>query len=60
VIKASGPAAGKGVELLEMKEEALLALDEIMRRREFGATGEEVVIEEFSDGDEWSILLVMG
>lgn len=56
VIKASGLAAGKGVILPESGEEALLALREIMLDRKFGDAGKEVVIEEFLEGDELSIL----
>ncbi|KAF2756009.1 phosphoribosylamine-glycine ligase [Pseudovirgaria hyperparasitica] len=56
VIKASGLAAGKGVIIPASKEEAQTALREIMLDREFGAAGDEVVIEEFMEGDELSIL----
>lgn len=56
VIKASGLAAGKGVIIPATKEEAHTALREIMLAHQFGAAGDEVVIEEFLDGDELSIL----
>jgi phosphoribosylamine--glycine ligase/phosphoribosylformylglycinamidine cyclo-ligase len=56
VIKASGLAAGKGVIISLSKEEAHAALKEIMLERQFGAAGDEVVIEEFLEGDEISIL----
>lgn len=56
VIKASGLAAGKGVIIPQSKEEAQAALKDIMLDREFGAAGDEVVIEEFLEGDELSIL----
>ncbi|PVI07679.1 phosphoribosylamine--glycine ligase [Periconia macrospinosa] len=56
VIKASGLAAGKGVIIPQSKEEAHAALKEIMLDKEFGAAGDEVVVEEFLDGDELSIL----
>ena len=56
VIKASGLAAGKGVILPESKEEAEAALRDIMLNKEFGAAGDEVVIEEFLEGEELSIL----
>lgn len=56
VIKASGLAAGKGVLIPETKEEAYAALDEIMADRAFGDAGDEVVVEEFLEGDELSIL----
>lgn len=58
VLKASGIAAGKGVLIPETKQEALEALDQIMVERKFGSAGDEVVIEEFLDGDEISILTI--
>lgn len=56
VIKASGLAAGKGVIIPETTEEALAGLNDIMVSKEFGAAGEEVVVEEFLTGQEISIL----
>ncbi|CUS10818.1 unnamed protein product [Tuber aestivum] len=56
VIKASGLAAGKGVIIPTSKEEALSAIKEMMVGKEFGAAGDEVVVEEFLEGDELSIL----
>lgn len=56
VIKASGLAAGKGVILPESPEQARAALYQIMVTREFGAAGDEVVIEERLTGEEVSIL----
>ncbi|MBU3917285.1 phosphoribosylamine--glycine ligase, partial [bacterium] len=54
VIKASGLAAGKGVLICENIETARKGLDEIMRKKVFGDAGDEVVIEEFMDGEEAS------
>lgn len=56
VIKASGLAAGKGVIIPATKEEAHQALKDIMLNKEFGSAGDEVVIEEFLEGEELSIL----
>jgi phosphoribosylamine--glycine ligase/phosphoribosylformylglycinamidine cyclo-ligase len=56
VIKASGLAAGKGVIIPQSTAEAQDALKDIMLDKEFGAAGDEVVIEEFLEGDELSIL----
>jgi phosphoribosylamine--glycine ligase/phosphoribosylformylglycinamidine cyclo-ligase len=56
VLKASGLAAGKGVIIPTTKQEAQDALKEIMMDKEFGSAGDEVVIEEFLEGDELSIL----
>ncbi|KAF2720685.1 phosphoribosylamine-glycine ligase [Polychaeton citri CBS 116435] len=56
VVKADGLAAGKGVLIPQTKVEALDALKSIMQTREFGDAGNSVVIEEFLEGDEISIL----
>ncbi|KAL4872011.1 hypothetical protein BDV12DRAFT_162862 [Aspergillus spectabilis] len=56
VIKADGLAGGKGVIIPTSKEEAHQALREMMLDRQFGDAGNEVVIEEFLEGDELSIL----
>jgi phosphoribosylamine--glycine ligase/phosphoribosylformylglycinamidine cyclo-ligase len=56
VIKADGLAAGKGVIIPISKEEAQTALWEIMDDKAFGAAGNSVVIEEYLEGDEISIL----
>lgn len=56
VIKADGLAAGKGVIIPETTEEAQAALKDIMLDKEFGAAGNSVVIEEYLEGDEISIL----
>ena len=54
VVKASGLAAGKGALVCDDREDALAALDAIMARREFGAAGDEVVVEERLQGWETS------
>ena len=56
VIKADGLAAGKGVLLPKTKQEAHDGLTQIMVAREFGAAGSQVVIEEFLEGEELSVL----
>jgi len=56
VIKADGLAAGKGVIVPGSKEEAQKALREIMVDGQFGTAGDEVVVEEFLDGEELSVL----
>lgn len=55
VIKASGLALGKGVLIAQNKEEALKVLEDIMVSKTFGDAGNEVVIEEFLEGQEISI-----
>ncbi len=56
VVKASGLAAGKGVIIAQSLEEAVKAVEEIMVDSKFGSAGNKVVIEEFLDGVEASIL----
>ncbi|MCC7366370.1 MAG: phosphoribosylamine--glycine ligase [Dehalococcoidia bacterium] len=54
VVKASGLAAGKGVIVCNDHRDALNALDIAMLRRDFGAAGDEVVIEQRLYGWETS------
>ena len=58
VIKADGLAAGKGVIIAGSATEARAAIDLIMGKREFGASGDRVLVEEFLRGDEISVLSV--
>jgi phosphoribosylamine--glycine ligase len=56
VVKASGLAAGKGALVCATGDEIDDALGACFRRREFGAAGDEVVIEEFLEGEELSMI----
>ncbi|NPV26145.1 MAG: phosphoribosylamine--glycine ligase [Firmicutes bacterium] len=56
VVKADGLAAGKGVVVAMDEETALAAVKEIMENRAFGEAGNQVVIEEYLEGEEVSIL----
>lgn len=56
VVKADGLAAGKGVVVAMTEEEAIAAIDMIMQEQAFGSAGDEVVIEEFMQGEEASLL----
>ena len=56
VIKADGLAAGKGVIVAMDMDQALGAIDEIMGDHAFGSAGSRVVVEEFMDGEEVSVL----
>ena len=56
VIKADGLAAGKGVIVAMTDEEAVAAVQEIMSDKAFGSAGSRVVIEEFMEGEEASLL----
>lgn len=56
VVKASGLAAGKGVIVCDDAGEAGQAASRIMRDREFGDAGDEVIIEERLSGPEVSLM----
>ncbi len=56
VIKADGLALGKGVIIANTRKEALEAVDSIMGKKIFGKSGEHIVIEEFLEGPEVSVL----
>jgi phosphoribosylamine--glycine ligase len=55
VVKASGLAAGKGAIVCDTEAAALRAVAGMLREGEFGAAGNEVVIEEFMRGEELSV-----
>jgi phosphoribosylamine--glycine ligase len=57
VVKASGLAAGKGVVIVESAEEAI-ATAQAMFGGQFGAAGDQVVIEEFLPGEEASFIVM--
>ncbi|NPV52511.1 MAG: phosphoribosylamine--glycine ligase [Firmicutes bacterium] len=56
VVKADGLAAGKGVIIAENRKDAEAAARSIMAERAFGAAGDRVVIEEFLEGEEVTVL----
>ena len=58
VVKADGLAAGKGVIVCDSRTEALGAIDRIAERKEFGAAGNELIIEEKLVGMEASVLAI--
>lgn len=59
VIKADGLCAGKGVTICHNEKEAIDTLNNILGEKIFGSEGEKVVIEEFLDGIEASLLCVV-
>ncbi len=59
VVKASGLAAGKGVVICQDLDQSREAVRSIMRDRRFGQAGSEVVIEEFLEGTEASLLCLV-
>ena len=56
VVKADGLALGKGVIICETAQQAIDALKEIMVDKKFGDAGSRVVIEEYIEGPEVSVL----
>jgi phosphoribosylamine--glycine ligase len=58
VVKADGLAAGKGVIICKSLKDAHNALNSIMIEKVFGASGNGIVIEEFLQGEELSILAI--
>lgn len=56
VIKADGLALGKGVTVAFTREEAKKAIVEAMQNKKFGRSGESIVIEEYLEGPEISVL----
>ena len=56
VVKADGLALGKGVIIAQTRQEAVEAVTDMMAGGKFGASGSTVVIEEFLEGPEVSVL----
>jgi phosphoribosylamine--glycine ligase len=56
VVKADGPAAGKGVIIACSEEDAHKTVDDLMVRRIFGPAGERIALEECLEGEEASIM----
>ena len=56
VLKADGLALGKGVLICRTEKEAEEGLKEIMLDKKFGRAGDKVVVEEFLEGPEVSVL----
>ena len=58
VVKADGLAAGKGVFVCPTRAEAMEAVERIGHNKEFGAAGNQIIIEERLDGEEASVLAI--
>lgn len=56
VIKADGLALGKGVIIAQTREEARAAIISMMQDKQFGSSGDHIVVEEFLTGPEVSVL----
>lgn len=59
VIKASGLAAGKGVIIPQNYEEAEATAKDMLLDNKFGESGHEILVEEFMEGEEASIMLMV-
>ena len=59
VVKADGLAAGKGVLICASPLEAEAAIRSVLAERAFGAAGDRIVIEEFLEGEELSLIALV-
>jgi phosphoribosylamine--glycine ligase len=60
VVKADGLAAGKGTVVCHTRDEAVEAIRSIMILRRFGSAGDRVVVEDCLEGEEASVLTLVG
>jgi len=58
VVKADGLAAGKGAFLLDTKEEAMTVCSMMLDDMILGAAGKKIIIEDFVEGQEMTILAI--
>ena len=58
VLKADGPAAGKGVVIVDKLDDAKIVLEDMLVNNSFGKSSETVVIEEFLSGIEMSCFVL--
>lgn len=58
VLKADGPAAGKGVIICNTHQEALAHFEDILLHAKFGESGNKIVIESFLEGIECSVFII--
>ncbi len=58
VVKAYGLAAGKGVIIAKKPQEAVDAAKAMLVDKEFGSAGQKIIVEEFLEGEEASILVI--
>jgi phosphoribosylamine--glycine ligase len=59
VVKADGLAAGKGVIIVNTRDELIAAINLMMSDQAFGAAGNKIVIEDFLDGEEASFMAIV-
>ncbi|MCL5267989.1 MAG: phosphoribosylamine--glycine ligase [Bacteroidetes bacterium] len=58
VLKADGLAAGKGVSIVQSREDSETELDKFFIKKVFGESGERIVVEEFMSGTEASVFAI--
>ena len=58
VLKADGPAAGKGVIISESHDDAIKTLDDMLNHNQFGEASSKVVVEQFLRGIELSVFVI--
>lgn len=58
VIKVDGLAAGKGVTICQNEKDALDVIHEIFVNKKFGSSGDKILIEEFLEGEEFSVFVI--
>ncbi len=58
VVKADGLCGGKGVIIAQNKDEAKIAISEMLSGKSFGDAGLKIIVEEFLDGYELSMFAV--
>ena len=59
VIKASGPALGKGVFICDQEDQASDIIHRLMIDKELGDAGETIVVEQYAQGKEFSLLTLV-
>ena len=59
VVKADGLAAGKGVIIAQTEEEAIKAVQDMLKGNAFGEAGHRVIIEAFLQGEEASFICIV-
>ncbi len=58
VIKAEGLAGGKGAIICQSKKDVLETIERIMVKKEFGSSGNRVVVEDFLEGEEATFMIL--
>ncbi|MCI0403870.1 MAG: phosphoribosylamine--glycine ligase, partial [Acidobacteria bacterium] len=58
VIKADGLAGGKGVRIAETPDDATAIVEAFMEKRELGAAGDTILLEEYLEGEELSFIIL--